>query len=142
MSTSIKQKLLNTLIDLYEKSKTFSGENKTRQNFRVSISKIFPKYADDSEYKFFREVNAEAEFLASKNLVSLQKEASGKIKTATLNVDFLDGCYKEINRIPKADVNSLLAELWAKYKNEASESLETLLPLNASYKRKQEHSIF
>ena len=41
-------KLLNLLLDKYEDSKTFAGENRVSQNFSEQPGKIFPAY--DSDY--------------------------------------------------------------------------------------------
>lgn len=113
----IKSKILNTLIDLYEKSKTFMGDNKVRQSFSIRVSKLFPKYDDDSAFDFYTELNQVCTMLEEKNLVTLQKERGGKIRTVTLNLDCLDDCYTETGRTPKSDVNSKLKEIWQKYEN-------------------------
>ena len=103
------------LIDLYEKSKTFTGDNKVRQSFSIRVSKLFPKYDDDSAFDFYTELNQICTMLEEKNLVTLQKESGGKIRTVTLNLDCLDDCYTETGRTPKSDVNSKLKEIWQKY---------------------------
>jgi len=113
----IKSKILNTLIDLYEKSKTFMGDNKVRQSFSIKVSKLFPKYDDDSAFDFYTELNQVCTMLEEKNLVTLQKERSGKIRTVTLNLDCLDECYAETDRTSKSDVNSRLKEIWQKYED-------------------------
>ena len=43
-----QMKLLNLLLDKYEASKTFAGENRVSQNFSEKPGKIFPTY--DSDY--------------------------------------------------------------------------------------------
>lgn len=131
----IKSKILNTLIDLYEKSKTFTGDNKVRQSFSIKVSKLFPKYDDDSAFDFYTELNQVCTMLEEKNLVTLQKERSGKIRIVTLNLDCLDVCYAETGRTPKSDVNSKLKEIWQKYENisqydNISGSLEPNKPLH------------
>ena len=113
----IKSKILNTLIDLYEKSKTFMGDNKVRQSFTIRVSKLFPKYDDDSAFDFYTELNQVCTMLEEKNLVTLQKERSGKIRTVTLNLDCLDECYAETSRTSKSDLNSKLKEIWQKYED-------------------------
>ncbi len=89
MANKIEQKLLNALLDSYEKSKTFIGENKNQQAFRIQISKLFPKYDDDSEYEFYKEINTALANLESKRFVKLQKEKSGKVKTVLLELSKL-----------------------------------------------------
>ena len=108
--TNIESKILNALLDLYEKSKTFSGENKIQQVFKVSISKLFPKYDDNAEYDFFADVNEKLSQLEQKNFISLQKEKSGKIKSATLNAaeDVLQKIYKNLNRANRKEFQKTL----------------------------------
>ena len=53
----IKQKTLHKLLDQYEKSKTFTGNNQVNQSFSKRVGELFPKYVDDSEYDFFCDVN-------------------------------------------------------------------------------------
>ncbi len=112
MANKIEQKLLNTLLDSYEKSKTFIGENKNQQSFKVQISKLFSKYDDDSEYEFYKEVNTTLSNLESKRFVNLQKEKSGKVKSVFLELSKLSEIYEFINRTPKFETNNSLQKIW------------------------------
>lgn len=49
----IQSKTIHSLLDKYEKSKTFLGENQVNQKFSRRITELFPKYQDDAEYDFF-----------------------------------------------------------------------------------------
>lgn len=138
MVSNIESKVLNNLLDSYEKSKTFIGENKNQQSFKVSISKLFKKYDDDSEYDFYKDVNNSLYFLESKGLIGLQKEKSGKILFAFLNLDNLERCYDFIGRKSKLDINNNLKELFSKYDNCKKE--EKYLPLN-NYLEEQKKNI-
>ena len=84
MVNKIETKILNTLLDLYERSKTFTGDNVNEQNFRVSTSKLFPKYDDDSEYALYKEINSNLLLLKTKGFIDYKSERSGKIKTFSL----------------------------------------------------------
>lgn len=112
MAIKIEQKLLNALLDSYEKSKTFIGENKNQQSFRVQISKLFPKYDDDSEYEFYKDVNAALANLELKRFVKLQKEKSGKVKSVLLEPSKLSEVYEFIKRTPKFETNNSLQKIW------------------------------
>ena len=112
MANKIEQKLLNALLDSYEKSKTFIGENKNQQAFRIQISKLFPKYDDDSEYEFYKEINTALANLESKGFVKLQKEKSGKVKTVLLELSKLSEVYEFIKRTPKFETNNSLQNVW------------------------------
>lgn len=112
MANKIEQKLLNALLDSYEKSKTFIGENKNQQAFRIQISKLFPKYDDDSEYEFYKEINTALANLESKGFVKLQKEKSGKVKTVLLELSKLSEVYEFLKRTPKFETNNSLQNVW------------------------------
>ena len=84
MATKIELKVLNELLDLYEKSKTFLGENKNHQTFKVSVSKLFPKYDDDSEFELYKEINQNLDLLQKKEFITTKAEKSGKIRSVSL----------------------------------------------------------
>ena len=44
-----KGTILGHLLDKYERSKTFIGDNKARQSFSVKLTKLFPEYGDEAE---------------------------------------------------------------------------------------------
>lgn len=52
-----EKNILETLIDKYEKSKSFIRENKVSQSFSIKLETQFPKYADDAEYDIFLQIN-------------------------------------------------------------------------------------
>ena len=122
--TKIQSKILNTLIDQYERSKTFSGENKVRQSFSVVVSKLFPKYSDSAEYDFYVTLNEDILSLEKKDFVSVVREKSGKIKTVSLNAsdEVLSAIYAFINRTPRKERQSELLALIEKYTESPSDS--------------------
>ena len=73
MATKIESRILNVLLDSYEKSKTFIGENKNQQTFKISVARLFPKYDDDSDFAFYKEINTNLESLKTKELVQPMK---------------------------------------------------------------------
>ena len=115
MATKIESKILNSLLDSYEKSKTFIGENKNQQTFKISVARLFPKYDDDSDFAFYKEINTNLESLKRKELISYKAERSGKIKTVFLEQNSILENYKYISRIPKADTNIQLLEILTEY---------------------------
>ena len=115
--TAIESKILNTLLDQYEKSKTFSDENKVNQNFKIFVGKFFPKYNDSAEYDFYAELNAQVENLEKKNFVTAQKEKSGKIKSVTLNQNesVLSTIYTYLHRTPRKETQSDLIQVFEEF---------------------------
>lgn len=127
MATKIELKVLNELLDLYEKSKTFLGENKNHQTFKVSVSKLFPKYDDDSEFELYKEINQNLDLSQKKGFITTKAEKSGKIRSVSLEENAIEQVYEYINRKSKADINKQLTELWDKYKDLQEESFSPLL---------------
>ena len=115
MVNKIEAKILNTLLDSYEKSKTFTGDNVNEQNFRVVTSKLFPKYDDDSEYALYKEINDYLSLLKAKGFIEYKTERSGKITTISLVKEAIPEIYKFLKRQPKADTNNQLIEIWQEY---------------------------
>lgn len=137
MANKIETKVLNALLDSYEKSKTFLGKNQNHQSFKIKTSKIFPKYDDDSEFDFYKEINVNLESLRSKGFISFKPEKSGKIVTVFLEQNSISKIYEYINRIPKNDVNTKLSKLWQSYKDLSSDIFSPLL----LYIEKQENQL-
>ena len=115
MATKIESKILNTLLDAYEKSKTFTGDNVNEQNFKIVTSKLFPKYDDDSEYALYKEINSNLSLLKTKGFITYTSDRSGRIKTSYLIKTAIPDIYKFLNREPKADKNNQLIEIWRGY---------------------------
>lgn len=115
MATKIESRILNALLDSYEKSKTFIGQNKNQQTFKISVAKLFPEYDDDSDFFSYKEINTNLESLKAKELVTYKAERSGKIQTVFLEQNSIPASYKYINRIPKSDINIQLLKLLTEY---------------------------
>jgi len=97
----MKKKLLNKLVDKYESSKSFIGQNKVNQVFSVIPAKLFPKYSDDAEVGFFTNLNKELSELESTSFISVSWSSGNIAELATLNVDFLDAVYNYLGRQPR-----------------------------------------
>ena len=68
----IQKSILGILLDKYNKSKTFKGNNKVKQNFYVKPEDVFPEYNDD-----FADTALIAEFESDVD----ELERAGLIKT-------------------------------------------------------------
>ncbi len=117
--------ILNTLLDKYENSKSFIGDNKVNQKFSVNINKIFPRYEDDSEYHAFVKINEEIEKLSTLNLIDSTKLKNGVYAKVTLNIDNISRTYDYIGRIPKADENQELEIILKEYANNRNKILSS-----------------
>ena len=112
--------ILNKLLDKYEQSKSFTGQNSFRQSFSVKIEKLFPEYEDHSEYTAFATINEAADGLCEKGFVTCKKQRNGVLISVSLVLDSLDQSFVYLNRTPKKDTHMLLKELLNRYigKNE------------------------
>ena len=57
MSDVYQKKIINYLLDRYERSKLFSGENKVNVRIKEKTVKIFPEYGEHSAFEKFMEIN-------------------------------------------------------------------------------------
>lgn len=110
-------KILDRLLDKYERSKSFTGYNKRGQSFSVKLIKLFPKYADEAEYDLYVSINEAIAELERCEYISLSKKKNGVIDSVTLNTHKLNEIYTFISRTPKSDTNEQLLCLLKKYKN-------------------------
>ncbi|MBP3284920.1 MAG: DUF2399 domain-containing protein [Clostridia bacterium] len=109
--------LLNKLVDKYEKSKSFSGNNLVKQSFTLKITELFPKYSDDAEYELFRDVNEAIDKLAERGFVSYKKQKNAVVTSVSLELQSLNAVYLFLKRTPKKDVNEKIRGLLQKYRN-------------------------
>ncbi len=115
--TNYKKKILNCLLDKYERSKSFTGDNKRGQSFSVKLIKLFPKYGDEAEYDLYISINEAISELERCEYISLSKKKNGVIDSVTLNTHKLNEIYAFISRIPKSDTNERLLHLLTIYAN-------------------------
>ena len=124
------------MLDSYEKSKTFIGDNKHEQRFKIIPAKLFPKYDDDSEYDLYKEINANFTSLKAKGYIEYETEKSGKIKIAYLVKTFLPEIYKYLGRKSKLDINNQLLEIWEKYEKLENSDYSSLISYVSEQKQR------
>ena len=113
-----EKEILNYLIDKYEKSKSFTGQNKVSQKFSVKLEKEFPKYADDAEYEIFTQINEAIQKLLDKNFVSVKNKKNGITDSVSLKTESIDEVYRFLKRKPKIETNQDLLNILSKYSSE------------------------
>lgn len=134
-----QRKLLNNLLDKYEKSKTFQGENKVTQSISVKPEKVFPAYMDDAQYDVFDKVNKAIEDLELRNIVTVLRKRNGVISKINLDLNHLDDGYDICGRISKKDIHQQLYEVWKKV--EATISENNIAHIFHSYIMEQENRL-
>ena len=110
-----KTTILGHLLDKYERSKTFIGDNKARQSFSVRLIKLFPKYGDEAEYELFQKLNEAVHDLAEMNFITCKCKNNEVIDSVSLDLSRLDDIYVFLSRTPKAETNSELIRLLDAY---------------------------
>ena len=107
-----QRQVLEHLLDSYERSRTFRGDNQVSQSFSVSVGKIFPQYNDDAEYDYFCQINESMEELCAEGLVTLTYLKKGVLKKIMLNPKRLDACYEMLGRMPRRREQEELVRIW------------------------------
>lgn len=133
--------ILEHLLDKYERSKSFTGDNRIVQSFSVKLAKLFPKYGDEAEYDLFCSLNDTVSELESMEYITLKRKKNGIVDTVTLNVQFLDDIYRYISRTPKAQTNEQLISLLDTYsdKNELLKRFCDAQKIRLSQNKKAEY---
>lgn len=123
----LQKKVLERLLDSYEKSKTFQGRNQVKQSFSVQIGKLFPRYEDDAEYDYFCLVNEAMEELCAAALIHVEYERDGVLKKVVLNSDRLADCYAYLGRTSRKQEQEAMVAIWKELSEKPS--ADCLTPL-------------
>lgn len=123
----MKKKLLNKLIDKYENSKSFIGQNKVNQKFSINPSKLFPKYSNDAEVEFFSDLNESIHDLEKEELVSVDWIRGGIAGNVSLNIRNLDAAYKYVCRQPRKWIQEKILSILNEYQESACKLLSNFI---------------
>lgn len=85
------------------------------QKFSRRIDELFPKYNDDAEYDFFCDVNEALEELEKAELIIIQYQRVGIIKSVELNVPQLKRCYEFVNRESRKEEYDWILEVMEQF---------------------------
>lgn len=118
MSNIYEKKILNSLVDKYEASRSFIGNNKVNQRFKVCISKMFIEYTDHSKFEIFRDVNESIEVLKRKGYISAKMDSRKVYENVFLSLDNLSEIYMYLKRKPKKDIHKRLKLLLLEHMND------------------------
>ena len=111
------KKILHNLVDKYETSKSFNGENKVNQSFRLSVDKTFPKYKNDADYETFAAINDAIAGLVDRGFVHIVKQRNDVIDQVALEIEALDAIYKNIDRKSRQAEFQELREVLMQYES-------------------------
>ena len=100
--TGLQRKTLNMLLDRYENSRTYTGENKVNQTFRVMVKDIWPEYLDDfTDIMEVEEFKKQVEQLEKSSLIYVQRKKNDEIFSLSVNKEYIPEYYHLLNRKEK-----------------------------------------
>ncbi|MBQ7569226.1 DUF2399 domain-containing protein [bacterium] len=100
-SANYEKLFLDCLLDKYERSRSFSGDNARNQRFSLEPAKVVPQYADDADYDTYTAINQTVQDLECAGLAEADRLKSGVVRRVYLNLYQLDLAYRRVGRIPK-----------------------------------------
>ncbi|MDD4493168.1 MAG: DUF2220 family protein [Eubacteriales bacterium] len=109
--------ILNKLLDKFEKSKSFIGDNKVKQRFSIKILSLFSQYDDHSNYEVFQSVNEAIDILVRKGLIYATINSAKVCSEVSFNLDEIKSAYAYLGRVQKKDLNNSILELLDNYKD-------------------------
>ena len=110
-----EKEILNYLLDKYETSKSFIGDNQKKQSFSIRPEKLFPSYSDSADYDTYKSINEAVSDLENNGSVNAKRLKNGVITSVILRIENLPDIYSALKRIPKKEINTELAELLNSY---------------------------
>lgn len=93
------------LLDRYENSKTYSGENKVNQTFRITVGETWPGYLDDfTDVAEIEEFKKRVEQLEQAGLIFVCRRKDDEIISLAANKEHISEYYHLLNRREKKTV--------------------------------------
>lgn len=93
-----QKSVLDTLLDRYEKSRTYRNENSVTQSFRAKPDEFFKDYDSDFvDIEEQAEFEHELEILKDNDFISLSR-VNGIVTSVVLNTDKVEDIYRILNR--------------------------------------------
>ena len=111
----IQKKIIHNLLDKYENSKTFLGENQVNQKFLRRLIELFPRYNDDAEYDYFCDINDALNELQSIGLIILRFQRGNIIESVELNLQQLEQCYAFVDRESRKEEHDWVLEAMGQF---------------------------
>ena len=110
-----QKKLMELLLDQYENSKTYLGENQVTQSFAVLPEKVFEEYNSDfADIHLVHDFEHQMEELEKEGLVFLRRNR-GIIEKITANPEKWQDYYKALHRSDKHAIQKQQIELYQSY---------------------------
>lgn len=113
----MQKKILDTLLDKYEKSKSFNNRNVNHQSFSVEPVKLFRQYSDDSQVDFCMGLNLALQELEKKDFVTVAWDSPSKAKKITLNVNSMEDVYAFLGRKKRDEEQHQILDILKEFEN-------------------------
>lgn len=117
----MQNKILESLLSKYERSKSFNNQSKVNRKPSVDISKLFPQYKDSSQVDFCLKLNSVLRELSSRNLIAVKWISTSLAESVTLNLEAVNEIYSLVNRNPRKDEQNWLLNQLDRYSNDESQ---------------------
>lgn len=118
MINKYELRILNQLLNKYEKSKTFRGDNKVKQKFAMRIDTLFPEYKEHSNIEGFETINQAVEQLVRENIITAMFNKAKVCSQVILNQESIDEAYNKVARTSKKNTNEDIIRILEKYRDE------------------------
>lgn len=118
MFSENQKRVLELLLNQYENSKTYQGENKITQNFEILPEKVFVGYDSDyTDINLIRDFENQMKELESSGLIFVKRDRE-EIRKLMANPERWQDYYKILERRDKRTLQRLQIELYKSYLGE------------------------
>lgn len=119
--SSRQKQILELLLDRYEGSKTYEGQNRVTQHFRVRPGEIWDAYDDPfTDIVQVEEFNREAERLEQCGLVTIERKRNGEIKALRAVPEHFPEYYQILRRADKQEMLRQEMEMYRSFEGDIS----------------------
>ena len=119
--TALQRKILDALLDRYENSRSYTGENKVNQTFRVLVRDIWPEYLDDfTDVADIEEFSKQVEQLEKEDLIYVRRQKNNEIISLVANKDYIAEYYRLLNRKEKKTLIDEEVRMYQNYSEDHS----------------------
>lgn len=111
--TKNQKRILNLLLDRYESSKTYRGENMRNQTFRVKPGEVWPAYTDNfTDIAEIEEFEREVSILEQEGLISIRRKKTGEIQSFFAVVERIPAYYTLLNRSERKETDQAEKQMY------------------------------
>ena len=111
--TKNQKRILALLLDRYESSKTYRGENMRNQTFRVKPGEVWPAYTDNfTDIAEIEEFEREVSILEQEGLILIQRKKTGELQAFFAVVENIPTYYALLNRSERKETDQAEKQMY------------------------------